>query len=59
MRSGWVETVQLPTGTQERYFWPKSLYTGTPAACPIRSYIAVPSPRETSSPTWSKGLVPM
>ena len=55
---GALDTVQLPTGTHERYFWPKSLYTGTSAAWPIKSYMAVPSPMETSSPIHSKGLLP-
>ena len=59
MRSGEVDTVQLATGTQERCFWPNSLYTGTPAAWPIRSYIAVPRAIEVSSPIQSKGLLPM
>ena len=59
MRSGWVLTVHAATGTHERYFCPKSLYTGTAAALPMRSYIAVPRPREVSSPNQSKGFEPM
>ena len=57
MRSGWVETVQPPTGTQSRYALPeRALWTGTRRPGPIRSHMAVPSPSEVSSPSQSKGL---
>ncbi len=49
--AGMGDTVQLPTAIQERWLWPKSLDTGTPAAFPMRSYMAMPRPIEVSSAT--------
>ena len=37
-------------------FLAESLYTGTPAALPIRSYIAMPRGRLTSSPIQIEGV---
>jgi hypothetical protein len=58
MTSGLDETNQAATGTQRRAKGPKSFQQGTPAALPMRSCMAVPSPSEVESLRWSKGEVP-